>query len=135
MLVLLGLTAALVAVLYVSGIPAAFLLGALGAAMMVAGRGGVVRLPDWIFSLAQAVVGCLIARSFTPALFAAVRQHFALFAGVTFSVLLSRRRLASCSRGFGCFRGARRFGEPSRAPRRPWCSSPAPSGATCAWSP
>jgi membrane AbrB-like protein len=86
--VLLIVTAALVAVLYVSGVPAAFLLGALGAAMIVVGRGGAVRLPGWIFALAQAVVGCLIARSFTPALFGAVGQHFALFAGVTFSVLL-----------------------------------------------
>jgi len=88
MLVLLILTAAFAALLYVSGVPAAFLLGALGAAMVVAGRGGVVKLPDWIFALAQAVVGCLIARSFTPALFVAVGQHFLLFAGVTFSVLL-----------------------------------------------
>src|SRR5580698_9271963 len=88
MLALLSITAALVGALYLSGVPAAFLLGALGAAMIVAGRGGVVGLPDWVFALAQAVVGCLIARSFTPALFGAVRQHFVLFASVTVSVLL-----------------------------------------------
>jgi membrane AbrB-like protein len=87
-LFLLVVTAALVALLYLIGLPAAFLLGAMGAAMLLVGRGGAVRLPDWIFGLAQGVVGCLIARSFTPALFRAVLQHFALFAGVTLSVLL-----------------------------------------------
>jgi hypothetical protein len=85
---LLALTAVLVALLHLIGLPAAFLLGALGAAMIVVGRGGSVRLPDWLFALAQAVVGCLIARSFTPALFHAVVQHIGLFIGVTLSVLL-----------------------------------------------
>jgi membrane AbrB-like protein len=85
---LLLVTAALVAVLYLIGIPAAFLLGAMGAAMILVGRGGTVRLPAWIFAVAQAVVGCLIARSFTPSLFRTVVQHLALFVGVTFAVLL-----------------------------------------------
>jgi membrane AbrB-like protein len=87
-LFLLVVTAALVALLYLIGLPAAFLLGAMGGAMIVVGRGRTVRLPDWLFPLAQAVVGCLIGRTFTPALFRAVVQHLALFAGVTLSVLL-----------------------------------------------
>jgi membrane AbrB-like protein len=85
---LLIVTAALVFPLYLIGLPAAFLLGAMGAAMIVVGRGGEVRIPEWIFALAQAVVGCLIARSFTPALFRAMLEHLGLFAGVTLSVLL-----------------------------------------------
>jgi len=84
---LLLVTAALVALLYLIGLPAAFLLGAMGGAMIVVGRGGTVRLPDWLFALAQAVVGCLIARSFTLELFHTVARHAALFAGVTLSVL------------------------------------------------
>ncbi len=88
MLFLLIATGALVAPLYLIGFPAAFLLGAMGAAMILAGRGGTARLPDWAFALAQAVVGCLVARSFTPALFHTVLQHLALFVGVTLSVLL-----------------------------------------------
>jgi membrane AbrB-like protein len=81
-------TAVLVAVLHAAGLPAAFLLGAMGGAMIVVGRGGEVRLPDWLFGGAQAVVGCLIARNFTPVLFRTVWQHLPLFAGVTLSVLL-----------------------------------------------
>src|ERR1700722_6665476 len=85
---LLVATCALVAPLYLIGFPAAFLLGAMGAAMIVAGRGGKGRLPAWMFGLAQAAVGCLVARSFTPALFHTVLGHLALFVGVTLSVLL-----------------------------------------------
>jgi membrane AbrB-like protein len=85
---LLIVTVLLVALLYVAGLPAAFLLGAMGAAMIAVGRGAAIRLPDWLFALAQAVVGCLIARSFTVALFREIVQHATLLAGVTLSVLL-----------------------------------------------
>lgn len=85
---LLVTTAGLVALLYALGLPAAFLLGAMGAAMIFAGRSATLRLPGWLFPLAQAVVGSLIARSFTPALFRTIGQHLALFLGATLSVLL-----------------------------------------------
>jgi membrane AbrB-like protein len=85
---LLLLTAALVVPLYLLGLPAAFLLGAMGAAMIVVGAGGTARLPAWMFALAQAVVGCLIGRSFTPTLFRAMVHHLPLFLGVTLSVLI-----------------------------------------------
>lgn len=87
-LLLLAITAILIALLHLLGLPAAFLLGAMGGAMVVAGRGAKLRFPDWTFALAQAVVGCLIARSFTLALFHAVAEHLGLFVGVTVSVLL-----------------------------------------------
>jgi membrane AbrB-like protein len=85
---LLLTTAGLVALLYVIGLPAAFLLGAMGAAMILGGGGATLQLPGWLFPLAQAVVGCLIARNFTPALFHTISQHLVLFVGTTFSVLL-----------------------------------------------
>jgi uncharacterized protein len=87
------LTAILAAALYAAGLPAAFLLGAMGAAMIVVGRGGELRLPEPIFAAAQAVLGCLIARNFTPALFRTVLQHVPLFVGVTVSVLLAATAL------------------------------------------
>src|SRR5690349_16402808 len=85
---LLVITAAFVSLLYLVGLPAAFLLGAMAAAMVVAGRGATLRLPGWLFPTAQAVVGCLMARSFTPALFHAMGQHLLLFAGASLSVVL-----------------------------------------------
>jgi uncharacterized protein len=85
---LLAATTVLVALLYVIGLPAAFLLGAMGAGMAVAGRGGIVRLPRWIFPHAQAVVGCLMAKSFTIILFRTIGQHLPLFVTASLSVLL-----------------------------------------------
>ena len=68
-ILLTALTVVLVALLYLAGLPAAFLLGAMGAAMIVAGRGAKLEIPASIFAFAQAVVGCLIARNFTGAIF------------------------------------------------------------------
>ena len=85
---LLLTTAVLVTLLQVTGLPGAFLLGAMGAAMVLVGRGATLRLPGWSFTLAQSVVGCLIARSLTPALFHTIGQRFFLFVGATLSVLL-----------------------------------------------
>jgi membrane AbrB-like protein len=85
---LLLLTAALVGVLYAIGLPAAFLLGAMGAAMIIVGRGATLRIPELLFALAQGVVGCLIARSFTLALLHTIAQRLGLFAGITLSVLV-----------------------------------------------
>jgi membrane AbrB-like protein len=85
---LAALTAAFVAGLVLLHLPAAFLLGAMAAAMVVVGRGATLRLPEPVFALAQAVVGCLIARNFTPALFHTIVAHAATFALSTFSVLL-----------------------------------------------
>jgi membrane AbrB-like protein len=113
---LLVLSAGLAAVLYLLGLPAAFLLGPMASAMIVAGRGATLRLPERVFALAQAVVGCLIARNFTPALFQAIAAHAALFAGTILSVLfvatgvglaLARARLLPGSTAlWGVFPGA-----------------------------
>jgi uncharacterized protein len=85
---LVGLTAILVAALHLLRLPAAFLLGAMGAAMIVASRGATLRLPEPPFALAQAVVGCLIAKNFTPTLFHTILERAGIFAGATLSVLL-----------------------------------------------
>jgi membrane AbrB-like protein len=113
---LLALTVALVALLHLAGLPAAFLVGAMGAAMILVATGATVRLPDRLFELAMAVVGCLIARSFTPALFRTLVHHVALFVIVTLSVLLVAtalglaltrlRALPGSTALWGCFPGA-----------------------------
>ena len=47
-------------------LPAALLLGAIGAAILVSWFEGRVRIPPWAFVVAQGFVGCLVARSITP---------------------------------------------------------------------
>jgi membrane AbrB-like protein len=81
-------TAALVAVFHLVGLPAAFLLGAMAMAMVVAARGATLAVPPAAFDLAQAVIGCLIARSFTPAIFRSIGERPVLFAATVLSVLL-----------------------------------------------
>jgi membrane AbrB-like protein len=81
-------TVALVALFFLVKLPAAVLLGAMGAAMIVSGRGAKLAMPARVFTLAQAVVGCMIARSLRSELFGSLGHHLALFVTVTLSVLV-----------------------------------------------
>ena len=47
-------------------LPAALLLGAIAAAILVSWFEGRVTIPPWAFVIAQGFVGCLVARSITP---------------------------------------------------------------------
>src|SRR5882762_9783226 len=59
------------------GLPAAFLLGPLMAAILVQTTGGGVKIPLMLQAGAQAVIGCLIARAVTPAVVTGFLQHWA----------------------------------------------------------
>jgi membrane AbrB-like protein len=80
-------TIALVALFFLAKLPAAVLLGAMAAAMIVAGRGAQIKLPAGLFPIAQAVIGCMIARSLTSALWTNIWHHLTLFLSVTLVVL------------------------------------------------
>jgi len=56
--------------------PAAVLLGPMLAAMAFALGGAPLEIPRWSFSAAQAVVGCLVAVTVTPATLAALGQQW-----------------------------------------------------------
>jgi uncharacterized protein len=58
------------------GLPAAFLLGPLMAAIVIQTTGGGVRVPPLLQAAAQAVIGCLIARAVTPAVVSGFLQHW-----------------------------------------------------------
>ena len=62
---LLALSLALAALLALAAFPAAFLLGPLLAGIAVALRGATVRVPRACFLVAQALIGCLVARAMT----------------------------------------------------------------------
>lgn len=59
------------------GLPAAFLLGPLMAAILVQTTRGGVKIPLSLQRSAQAVIGCLIARAVTPAVVSGFLQHWA----------------------------------------------------------
>jgi len=59
------------------GLPAAFLLGPLMAAILVQTTGGGVKVPLMLQAGAQAVIGCLIARAVSPTVVSGFLQHWA----------------------------------------------------------
>ena len=86
---MLLLSGIFVAVLEAIGLPAALLLGPMVAAIVVAVGQGTLRVPHVPFFMAQAVIGCMIARSITPEIIGTMAQDWPLFAGVIFSVIAS----------------------------------------------
>lgn len=79
---LLAASGLLAAVLTWAGLPAALMLGPLVAAILVQVAGGVVKLPRPPVVMAQAVIGCLVARSITPTVITGLAGHWPVFVGV-----------------------------------------------------
>jgi membrane AbrB-like protein len=101
---LLLLSALLVALLMSVHLPAALLLGAMLAGVLLETGGASVRIPGWLYRFSQAVIGCLIARVITIRILKTFAVHWPLFLGVMLTViagasalgwLLNRLRLFS----------------------------------------
>jgi uncharacterized protein len=60
-------------------LPAALLLGAIAAAILLSWFEGRVRIPAWAFVIAQGFVGCLIARSITPDIVMTIFRKWPMF--------------------------------------------------------
>ncbi len=69
-------------------LPAALLLGAMAAAILVAVFDGKLAVPHWPYVLAQGLIGCLVARSIGPAILVTMVQQWPLFLVGVCSVLL-----------------------------------------------
>src|SRR6204780_2176381 len=69
-------------------LPAALLLGAMAAEIVVAVFDGNLTVPHWPYVLAQGLIGCLVARSIGPAILVTMVQQWPLFLGGVCSVLL-----------------------------------------------
>jgi uncharacterized protein len=63
-------------------LPAALMLGPLAAAILVQTGGGAVKVPRPFMAFAQAIIGCLVARSITPAIVGGFVSHWPMFLGV-----------------------------------------------------
>jgi hypothetical protein len=63
-------------------LPAALMLGPMAAAVLVQTAGGAVRVPRAFMAAAQAVIGCLVARSITPSIVGGFATHWPVFVGV-----------------------------------------------------
>jgi hypothetical protein len=81
--VLLAASIALIVPLELLRIPAALLLGAMAAGVLVAVFDGKLTVPRWPYVLAQGLIGCLVARSIGPVILVTMYRQWPLFlAGV-----------------------------------------------------
>ncbi|WP_380180418.1 AbrB family transcriptional regulator [Kalamiella sp. sgz302252] len=71
------------------GLPAALLLGPMLVAIIFAARGKPVVIARPLFSLAQGVVGCMIARAMPPKVFTEIAGNWPLFAAAIFAVVFA----------------------------------------------
>jgi membrane AbrB-like protein len=76
-------------------LPAALLLGAMVAGILMETGGGEIRVPALPFQFSQAVIGCLVASRITPQILKTFQGHWPLFLGVMLAVIA-----ASCSLGW-----------------------------------
>jgi uncharacterized protein len=80
-------------------LPAALLLGAMAAAIVVAVFDGKLTAPHWPYVLAQGLIGCLVARSIGPAILVTMAQQWPPFLGGVCSVLLISTSLGALRLG------------------------------------
>jgi hypothetical protein len=80
--ILIAGSALLAALLELTGLPAALLLGPMVAGIALATNGGTIRVPRLPVQMAQAVVGCLVARAITGDIVATFLRDWPLFLGV-----------------------------------------------------
>ncbi len=114
--VLLAVTLILVALLELLHIPAALLLGAMAAAMLLSAFEGQLAVPAKPYLVAQGLIGCLIARSISPAIIAEMLGRWPVFlisiaAVIVFSSALGAllaywRVLPGTTAVWGCAPGA-----------------------------
>ncbi|MFC0217453.1 hypothetical protein FHS82_003233 [Pseudochelatococcus lubricantis] len=87
--VLLVASALLAAGLEAIGAPAALLLGPMLAGVVVGVLNGRLHVPPLAFSLAQSLVGCLIAADITPGIVTSFLRDWPLFLGVVVATILA----------------------------------------------
>jgi uncharacterized protein len=85
---LLLLTAIIIPLLQAAHLPAAAMLGALAAATLVAAAEGSIRIPRSCFIVAEAVIGCMIARVLKPTMAGEILQNWPLFLAAVVAVLI-----------------------------------------------
>ena len=90
---MLALSLAFALVFEAMRLPAALLLGPMAGAIVIGAFDGAVRIPRPPFLLAQAVVGCLMARSLSVSVFGHLAHDWPVFLTTVFSVIVASSAL------------------------------------------
>src|SRR5579871_2640447 len=77
--VLLSASAVCVAAFELMRLPAALMLGAVAAAIIISWFEGRVTVPPWGFVIAQGFIGCLVARAITPDIVVTIFRRWPMF--------------------------------------------------------
>ncbi|VFU09156.1 AbrB family transcriptional regulator [Methylocella tundrae] len=85
--VIIIISAVFVGALEALRLPAALLLGPMGAAIVTAANGMTLRMPRPAFLCAQGVIGVMIARSFSPSIGGAILARWPLFVMTVLAVI------------------------------------------------
>ena len=86
-LLLIGLSVGSSAVLVWLEIPAALLLGPMLAGIVLRASGAKTDVPNRVYTLAQGVIGCMVANMLPPSLASEVARHWSVFVFGVFSVI------------------------------------------------
>ena len=85
---LLGASVVSVAAFELMRLPAALMLGAIGAAILLCWFEGRVTIPPWGFVIAQGFIGCLVARAITTDIIVTIFQRWPMFLTLIGAVIL-----------------------------------------------
>ena len=85
---LLGASVVGVAAFELMRLPAALMLGAIAAAILLSWFEGRVKIPAWGFVIAQGFVGCLVARAITPDIVLTIFRRWPMFLALIGAVIL-----------------------------------------------
>jgi membrane AbrB-like protein len=86
-LILVALSFVVTALIGLTGLPAAILLGPMIAAIVVETNGGSIRLPPFVRLVAQAIVGCTLASAVSPQIVARFVTEWPLLLSVVLTVI------------------------------------------------
>ena len=92
-IVLIAISVVTTAVLEWARLPAALMLGPMLAGILTATGGGTIRIARFPMNLAQAMIGCLIARSFTSEIIFRFIKDWPLFLAVVATTLIASAAL------------------------------------------
>ena len=87
--VLIALSILFSALLTWARLPAALLLGSMIAGILVENGGAGILVPQLPFGFAQAIIGCMIARSYVPIIHSFLHE-WPLFLDISFLVIVAR---------------------------------------------
>jgi hypothetical protein len=85
---LFGASVVWVAAFELMQLPAALMLGAIGAAICLCWFEGRVTIPPWGFVIAQGFVGCLVARAITPDIVVTIFRRWPMFLALIGAVIV-----------------------------------------------